>query len=623
MNPTLSGSLKKSCLKSHTILFVGLLLAQLAGAADTSWPDIQVDVKASQPVATTQSLKEGANGFQRLAITLSNKGEQPLTIERITVRIPLAEKLTKEQELIYGGSCMGRTPMLRQNVGVQTKQSSSHMYEMLRLSDGKYLFAGSLSWRIFLPNFTLKDGTIEIWSDAEGRQLKPSETISYEQIVLRRSDDWLALLDQFGAAIAVENGITNLKPADFKGWATWDYYGRVFTAKDIYGNMDALNKLAPEANMIQIDGGWWTERADYKSVRPNLLPGGIKEIVSRITSEGKTPGIHFDGFRGDENSEIYKAHPEYFLHDQDGKLIVEVNDKGDKVMRYIYFDYSHPGARAHIADCIKNLKDNWGIRYFKVDFMRYGLKNDTLAKNKTANGIKAYDPTITSVERFRLAMKTMREAMGPDTYFLGCSAVFGPCIGFVDGMRTGGDISPRYNAFPERCLANLSNFYLSGKVWNGDADYLVFREAIDEDATVSQEDVKHGGTMTMNEAQMWADFNKIYGTARLNSDNLMTLRPERQALVKEVFQYPAMDETVPLDLWQHGKNKGDGFELVLARKGNETYLGVFNWGDTPKEYDVAAFGKAEPVKLEGRHSVILKYEGKDSFAQLSEKMKSR
>jgi alpha-galactosidase len=623
MNPTLSGSLKKSCLKSHTILFVGLLLAQLAGAADTSWPDIQVDVKASQPVATTQSLKEEANGFQRLAITLSNKGEQPLTIERITVRIPLAEKLTKEQELIYGGSCMGRTPMLRQNVGVQTKQSSSHMYEMLRLSDGKYLFAGSLSWRIFLPNFTLKDGTIEIWSDAEGRQLKPGETISYEQIVLRRSDDWLALLDQFGAAIAVENGITNLKPADFKGWATWDYYGRVFTAKDIYGNMDALNKLAPEANMIQIDGGWWTERADYKSVRPNLLPGGIKEIVSRITSEGKTPGIHFDGFRGDENSEIYKAHPEYFLHDQDGKLIVEVNDKGDKVMRYIYFDYSHPGARAHIADCIKNLKDNWGIRYFKVDFMRYGLKNDTLAKNKTANGIKAYDPTITSVERFRLAMKTMREAMGPDTYFLGCSAVFGPCIGFVDGMRTGGDISPRYNAFPERCLANLSNFYLSGKVWNGDADYLVFREAIDEDATVSQEDVKHGGTMTMNEAQMWADFNKIYGTARLNSDNLMTLRPERQALVKEVFQYPAMDETVPLDLWQHGKNKGDGFEFILARKGNETYLGVFNWGDTPKEYDVAAFGKAEPVKLEGRHSVILKYEGKDSFAQLCEKMKSR
>ena len=622
MISTPSFFLKKSPLKSHAIFFAGLLLAQIAGAADTSWPDIQVDVKASHPVETTQSLKEEVNGFQRLAITLSNKGKEPLTIEKITVRIPLAEKLTKDQELIYGGSCMGRTPMLRENVGSKTKKSSSHMYEMLRLSEGEYLFAGSLSWRIFLPNFTLKDGAFEIWSDGEGKQLKPGQTIQYEQIVLKRSDDWLSLLDQFGAAIAVENGISKLKPADYKGWATWDYYGRVFTDQDIYKNMDALNKLAPEANMIQIDGGWWIERGDYQTVRSDL-PGGIKAIVSRIKSEGKTPGLHFDGFRGDAASEICKAHPEYFLHDQDGKMIVEVKEMPDRVMKYTYFDYSHPGARAHIAECIRNMKENWGVTYFKVDFMRYGLENDIKAKSKHVKSFKAHDPTITGVERFRLGMQAMREAMGPDSYFLGCSAVFGPCIGFVDGMRTGGDIHPRYEAFPERSLANLGNFYLSGKVFNGDADYVVFREAIDEDESVSKEDVKHGGSMTLNEAQMWADFNKIYGTARLHSDNLATLRPERQALVKEVFQYAAMDETVPLDLWKHGKNKGDGFELALARKGKEVYLGVFNWGDTPKEYDVTAFGKSEPVKLEGRHSVILKYDGKDSFAQLCEKLKSK
>jgi len=598
----------------------GSALAQTAPAE--AWAGITVDVQASQPVTTAQKLITQKDGFQRLAVTLANQGGQPLKIEKITVRIPLTEPLTDELEMVYGGSCMGRTPLLRQSVSNQTARSSSHMYQMVRLAEGKYLFAGSLSWRIFLPNFTLKKGAIEVWSDGEGRQLKPGESIQYEQIVLSRATDWLALLNQFGAAIAAENGITKLKPADFKGWATWDYYGRVFSARDIYGNMDALNKLTDQANMIQIDGGWWTERADYKSVRPDLMPGGIKEIVSRIKAKGKIPGIHIDGFRGDENSEIYKAHPEYFLHDQDGKLLVEVNDKGDKVMRYIYFDYSHPGARAHIADCIRNMKENWGIRYFKVDFMRYGLKNDTLGRNKAAKGIKAHDPTITSVERFRLGMEAMRAAMGQDSYFLGCSAVFGPCIGFVDGMRTGGDIHPRYEAFPERSLANLGNFYLSGKVWNGDADYLVFREAADEDQTVSQEGVKHGGSLTMNEAQMWADFNKLYGTARLHSDNLMTLRPERQALVKEVFQYPAMEETVPLDLWQHGSQKNDGFELVLARKGQEIFLGVFNWSDKAKDYAVPAFGSAKPIQLEGRHSIILKYSGKESFDQLCQKLKS-
>ena len=272
-----------------TKLILIFLSATVLGAASISvgaapaWSDIKVEVKADRPVATTQSLKEQAGGFQRLAITLSNEGHQPLTIEKITVRIPLAEKLTNDLELVYGGSCMGRTPLLRQNVDRQTKQSSSHMYELLRLADGQYLFAGSLSWRIFLPNFTLKDDAFEIWSDGEGKQLKPGQTIQYEQIVLKRAGDWLAVLDQFGAAIAAENGITKLKPADYKGWATWDYYGRVFTDQDIFGNMDALNKLGADANMIQIDGGWWTERGDYQSVRADL-PGGIK-----ASSRGSSP----------------------------------------------------------------------------------------------------------------------------------------------------------------------------------------------------------------------------------------------------------------------------------------------------------------------------------------------
>lgn len=613
--------MKTSMLKWLMVIWLCAVALPVAGGA--AGPDIQVEVKADQPVATAESLKAEADGFQRLAIRLSNPGRQPLTIEKITVCIPVGERLTDELEMLYGGSCMGRTPLLRQPVGEQTRKSSSRMYEMVRLAGGQYVFAGSLTWRIFLPNFTLKDGAFVVWSNGEGKRLKPGETIDYEQIVLRRADNWLELLNQFGAAIARENGITKVKNGDFKGWSTWDYYGRVFSVEDIYGNMEVLNRLAPEANLIQIDGGWWPERGDYQSVRSDLLPGGIKAIAARIASEGKIPGLHFDGFRGDANSEIYKAHPEFFLHDQDGELIVELNQKREKVMKNIYFDYSHPGARAYIGDCIRNMKENWGIRYFKVDFMRYGLEDDIKAANKQVKSIQAHDPTMTSVERFRLALRTMREAMGPDTYFLGCSAVFGPCIGFVDGMRTGGDINPRYEAFPERAVANLGHFYLHGKVWNGDMDYLVFRAAADEDEKVSKEEVKHGGNLTLNEAQMWADLNTLYGNCRLSSDNLMTLRPERQALIQEVFQYPPMDEVVPLDVWHHAAGKGDGFELVLARKGKDIYLGVFNWSERAKPYALGAFGRREPVTLAGRHSVILKYGGQDSFAQLCQKLQTR
>jgi hypothetical protein len=51
--------------------------------------------------------------------------------------------------------------------------------------------------------------------------------------------------------------------------------------------------------------------------------------------------------------------------------------------------------------------------------------------------------------------------------------------------------------------------------------------------------------------------------------------------------------------------------------------GIFNWSDTPMEYNVTTFGKPEPVKRDGRHPVILKYDGKDSFAQLCERLQSQ
>jgi hypothetical protein len=41
------------------------------------------------------------------------------------------------------------------------------------------------------------------------------------------------------------------------------------------------------------------------------------------------------------------------------------------------------------------------------------------------------------------------------------------------------------------------------------------------------------------------------------------------------------------------------------------------------EHDVIAFGKAEPVKRDGRHSVILKNDGENSLAQRCEELQSK
>ena len=575
---------------------------------------ISIKTEASENIDFSQKISREKNGMQKLIVTIKNNGTQTASIENIEIRIPISAKLTENMRIAYGSSSMGQRPVLIHPIGEAQKSSYSYMYAMIQASKNDYVFAGALSWKTFIPIITFEKNEFIIRSNGEGKQLKPGESIQYEPIVLSTTDNWNHILSVYATAIAKENGIRKVKKAAYKGWATWDYYAYKFSDKDIYENMDIIKQMDPTTNLIQIDAGWYTQRGDFGKTRIDL-PGGMKAIADRIKASGMTPGIWIDGFRANTDSEVFKNHPEYFLHDNEGNVIVQLRRPEGPDKDRVYLDYSHPGARAHMTECVRVITKEMGFPYLKVDFIVMGLNNEILKVNPKFKSIKPYNPSITDVERVRIGLKTIREAAGNETYILGCSAVFGPCFGYVDGMRTGGDISPRFEAFPERVLANAGNFYLSGKVFNGDADYLVYRSAEDEDAGVSQEHVKHGGNMTLNEAQMWADFNKFYGKARLSSDKLNILRPERKALINDVFSYPHMDEMIPIDFWQHGKDKADGYELLLARNGKDIYLGIFNWSDTAKEYDLNAF-EIGTIKLDGKHSKVIKYTGEKSYEEI-------
>ncbi len=66
MDPSPLPLLQKSTLKPLSLLFAGLLLAPMAGAADSSWSDIQIEVEADQPATVKQSLKEATVGARHL-----------------------------------------------------------------------------------------------------------------------------------------------------------------------------------------------------------------------------------------------------------------------------------------------------------------------------------------------------------------------------------------------------------------------------------------------------------------------------------------------------------------------------------------------------------------------------
>lgn len=618
-----------------------VILAFLQGCSDIK--KNFVNVKLSTSKNNTESkviIEEGESGQKYIRISLTNKGVQTDYINSVEIAIS-QPPIIEDAKLLFGGTCMGRTP-LKQSIASDSL-SNSDTFLMIKHNENRFSQVGVLTWNAFLPyiHYNVKKGIV-ITANGENKPINPGETLEFEKLVLSESDSWQDIMLNYGKEIAKEHKIKTKDLVYFKGWSTWDYYGRIYSTKDIIENIDQLTTDGLDANIIQIDGGWWTARGDYLSVRKNLQ-GGMKAIADYAKLKGYRAGIHLDGFRGDKNSVLYRTHPDWFLKDQDGEVICQEIDKGDTYMQYIYFDYSNPEVCEYMKNVLRTIHKDWGYSYFKIDFMRYGLLESILAEHGSNFGLRknpvtkviAFNNSMTSIERTRAGLKAMREGMG-DAFFLGCSAIFGPTFGIVDGLRTGADICPTFDYYEACSLQNAGNFYLNKSVVQNDADYLVVRNKDDEESERAWGTNKFGGNTTLDEAKMWSDYISLFGGPKISSDNLLTLRDERKKLIENAFPIKTATRFIPLDLWDHARNKNDAFNVLLAENEDGVYLSLFNWDNQDKQFLIKGFDNAlltniltkERITIsEGQlrlnskthTSIILKIEG-ESFDSLRRKI---
>lgn len=607
----------------------------LCSAKQNDLLSIKVNTNSqSENVIASYKVEEFSQKAKLVTVRFTNKGSKTEFIKYITIKLKNAPAFNENTKFLYGGYDMGRTPI--QQCGYGEKQSTTETVFLAKNGDSDFFKVGILTWNIFRASiaFSQENGII-ISADGENKPIKPGETIAFEKLLIEKGENWQDLLFAYGEQIAKVQNIQPKKIIQFKGWSTWDYYGQRFTNKEIEMNINQLKNVDKEANIIQIDGGWWIVRGDYLETREDI-PGGMKAIAKMISDNGYTPGIHLDGFRAETSSTVYKEHPDWFLTDQDGKTISEEYIKYGKPVQRIYFDYSNPAVREYMKNVLKTIREDWGFKYFKIDFMRYGLKRDifTMQKNTGLKEINAFDPSMTSMERTRSGLLAMREGIA-DAFFLGCSSVFGPTLGIVDGLRTGGDINPTYEAYTARCLQNGGNFYLNQSVVQNDADYLVLRNKDDEEAERAWGKDKFGGNVTLNEAKMWADYVALFGGIRISSDNLNTLRPERKNLVKNAFSLSSCNRFIPIDLWDKAKDKDDAFNIMLGTNDQGLYLALFNWndeelginlsniptdkievGNQDEQLDFKAENNSFSIKLKARTSFIFKLSQEADFDKI-------
>lgn len=123
------------------------------------------------------------------------------------------------------------------------------------------------------------------------------------------------------------------------------------------------------AEMFVLDDGWFGDRnsdhaglGDYR-VNRKKLPRGLKEFADRIHGMGLMFGLWFEPEMVSEDSDLYRAHPEYALATP-GRIPLKGRNQ-------LVLDLCNPAVRDYIVENMTARLDEAGVDYVKWDMNRH------------------------------------------------------------------------------------------------------------------------------------------------------------------------------------------------------------------------------------------------------------
>lgn len=398
-------------------------------------------------------------------------------------------------------------------------------------------------------------------------RLKPGQSETLETFALGYFDDARLGLEAWADAVARVHRV-KLKPQP-DGYCTW-YHARASTEKDLPRQAAlAAQQLKPYGfSFVQIDDGWQDgiktngPKKNFTRVQADgPYPSGMKLAADAIRAQGLTPGIWFMPFAGNYQDPWFKDRQHWFAKREDGSPY-EVHWGGTS------FDMTHPEVRDYVRTMVQRIVKDWGFTYLKMDGLWTGSAtemqyvNDAYKDDHIGNAV-LHDPNKTNVEMYRDALKLVREAAGPEPFFLGCNTpqnmrVYSGSFGLVDAMRIGPDNGIAWESLIRGPRYGSRNYHLNGRVWWNDPDPLYVRAAL-----------------PLNQARLISAWVSISGQLNVSSEDYASLPPDRLDLLKRTL--PSHGRAAkPVDLFENDIPR-------LWRVGN--LVGAFNWDMSDRAID--------------------------------------
>ena len=313
-------------------------------------------------------------------------------------------------------------------------------------------------------------------------------------------------------------------------WSSWYHAYETMDQATLEDTLAGIREVGTPFQYIELDAGYTPHIGDWLTAN-HRWPGGLEKAARTILDAGFQPGIWVAPFIVGDRSALYQKHPDWVLHGLDGKPVVQLRSYtepkiwGNPDCDYYVLDTSHPEALKYIADVFRTMQ-SWGFSLFKTDFMLWNMHDSST--------VRRFNPGLTSVEIMRHTLAAIRDAIGEESYLLGCIAPFMPFIGYADGMRLAGDCGAQWaEAYgPVNMLRELPcDNYFNHLFWQNDPDAMLLRDF----------DTK----LTVGEARSLTLLQALSGGAVSTSDPVIRLGEDRKHLLKLITPHGEVTPKLP------------------------------------------------------------------------------
>ena len=409
--------------------------------------------------------------------------------------------------------------------------------------------------------FQLGEGTFGIFVDTEG--LSTEKEITLKWILPNPEAQKYAPLTQSQAIwiqkLTNTQSVPTVNQNKIFGYTSW-YYTYTDISEDLLKQrLNAIKSQEAPWEVFQVDDGFSTAIGDWITTKYNF-PGGMDGVARAAKKSGKKPGLWCAPFIACENSQVFREHPEYFLKDIDGKMVLCGNQPlwGGK---FYALDTEQPEVKKHLESVVQTYFQKWGFSFLKADFI--------YATSRVATG------GLSRAQRGRNAMLWLWEMCQKyDVTLLACGSILSTSVGVCDYCRVGADVdlffTPQENpqwdlSTPMREIPSTVGT-LTNTITRSTLNGLSFGN--DPDVFILRDEAQH---MTHEQRKVIYDVNKLFGNLLFCSDNPATFKDWQTDVMQQKEPTVKIKETLSIT-----KQQDNAYKILVKDFEDKTKLITVN-----------------------------------------------